>query len=202
MLSYNRHRGFNIRYLIKIIRMRSTCTHFRLLSVIIGISFMFNLLFMIQFFQYSSSFEIIQMVRNSKSDDFNTDIISTVERSARALERLKNLLASVTSPGEEPWIWMPTDEYPSVPYQPSSLLNQSIPKILYKITDLPQSVIKEVNRVCKRLKQASRIGGDIWCKLFNKSYTDTLATTTAILDDSSTYVITGDIDLMWLRDSR
>jgi hypothetical protein len=202
MLSYNRHRGFNIRYLIKIIRMRSTCTHFRLLSVIIGISFMFNLLFMIQFFQYSSSFEIIQMVRNSKSDDFNTDIISTVERSARALERLKNLLASVTSPGEEPWIWMPTDEYPSVPYQPSSLLNQSIPKILYKITDLPQSVIKEVNRVCKRLKQASRIGGEIWCKLFNKTYTDTLATTTAILDDSSTYVITGDIDLMWLRDSR
>jgi hypothetical protein len=93
-------------------------------------------------------------------------------------------------------------QYPSVPYQPSSLVNQSIPKVLYHITDLPLPVINEVNRVCKRLKQASKIGGEIWCKLFNKSYTDTLAKTTAILDDNSTYIITGDIDLMWLRDSR
>ncbi len=198
MLSY----GYSIRHLVKIIRMRNTYMHLKLLCLMIGISFLFNLFFITHFFQHSSSSELRQLVMNSKSEDCNANIISTIERSARALERLKNLLASVTSPGDQPWIWIPTMQYPSVPYQPSSLVNQSIPKVLYHITDLPLPVINEVNRVCKRLKQASKIGGEIWCKLFNKSYTDTLAKTTAILDDNSTYIITGDIDLMWLRDSR
>jgi hypothetical protein len=168
----------------------------------IGISFMFNIIFLTHIFQYSLSSESKQLVINSKSEDFNTDAISTIERSTRALEKLKNLLAGVTSSNDQPWIWIPTKQYPSVPYQPSSFLNHYIPKLLHNITDLPQSVTNEVKRVCKRLKQADKIGGKIWCKLFNTSYTDTLATTTTILDDNSTYIITGDIDLMWLRDSR
>jgi hypothetical protein len=139
---------------------------------------------------------------NWKLDYFNTEVISTIERSTRALEKLKHLLASVASPNDPPWIWIPTTQYPSVPYQPSSFLYKSIPKLLSNMTDLPQSVINQVNRVCNRLKQTNKSGGEIWCKLFNKSYTDTLATTTTILDDNSTYIITGDIDLMWIRDSR
>jgi meiotically up-regulated gene 157 (Mug157) protein len=37
--------------------------------------------------------------------------------------------------------------------------------------------------------------------MFRKCYPNTLETTTSLLDDGTTYVITGDIDLMWLRDS-
>jgi hypothetical protein len=205
MFSFGHYRGSNARFirrLLKSIRIRKKCTCSELLHLMIGISFMVNILFLIHFFQNSSSPKLEELVIHSKSEDFNTDIISTIERSTRAYEKLKKLLTSVTSSDDQPWIWIPTKQYPSVPYQPTLLLNKSIPKSLYKIKDLPQSVINEVDRVCKRLKQANQIGGDIWCQLFKKSYTDTLATTTTILDDNSTYIITGDIDLMWLRDSR
>jgi hypothetical protein len=107
------------------------------------------------------------------------------------------------SSNDQPWIWLATDEYPSVPYQPTLLSNETIPKLLlYNITQLPKSVVNEITRVCKRLRQADRVGGKIWCKLFRTSYANTLETTTALLGDNSTYIITGDIDLMWLRDSR
>ena len=64
----------------------------------------------------------------SKSKDLNNNPISTIERSKKALENLKILLSSVMSPNAEPWIWSPSSEYPSVPYQPSSMLNENIPK--------------------------------------------------------------------------
>lgn len=38
-------------------------------------------------------------------------------------------------------------------------------------------------------------------KLFENCYPNTLATTTKILEDGSTFVFTGDIPAMWLRDS-
>jgi len=163
---------------------------------------MFNIFFIPRFVKYSLSSELKNLVINSKSKDFDNDTISTIERSSRALEKLKSLLASIASPNDQPWIWKPTVQYPSVPYQPTPLLNQSIPKLLYNLTDLPQSVTNEIDRVCERLKQAGKINGIIWCQLFKRCYTNTLATTTTILDDNSTYIITGDIDLMWLRDSR
>ncbi len=128
--------------------------------------------------------------------------ISTIERSKKALEKLKILLNSVMSSTDQPWIWSPTSQYPSVPYQPTSLFNQTIPKPIHNIPRVPQSVQDEINRVCQRLNQANKNGGEIWCKLFRKCYADTLATTTILLDDNSTFIITGDIDLMWLRDSR
>ena len=195
------YKPFLTRHFLKPIRIKKLCTRLEFLCLMIGISFILNLLFLTRFVQYSLSLEE-SLVCNSKSKDFNSDIISTIERSRRALEKLKILLSNVTSSNDPPWIWIPTNEYPSVPYQPTSLLNNSIPKFLYNITILPQSVQNEVNRVCKRLLEANKTSGEIWCKLFNKSYTDTLVTTTTILDDNTTYIITGDIDLMWLRDSR
>ena len=194
--------GHNIGYWSKSIQIRKTCTYIKLLGFMIGISFVFNFLFISYIYQYSISSELTQLVMPSKSNDCNAEIISTIERSTNALATLKNLLTSVASPHDQPWIWKPTKQYPSVPYQPSSSFNQLIPKLLHNITTLPQSVANEVNRVCQRLKQANKIGGKIWCELFNKSYIDTLITTTTILDDNSTYIVTGDIDLMWLRDSR
>jgi hypothetical protein len=163
---------------------------------------MVNIFFIPHFSKYSLSTEIKRYAIDWKSIDLNSGIINTTERSSKALEKLKDLLASVASPNDQPWIWTPTTEYPSVPYQPTSLINQSIPKLLYNFTDLPQSITNEIDLVCKRLNQANKVGGEIWCKLCEKCYTDTLARTTKILDDNSTYIITGDIDLMWLRDSR
>lgn len=40
-----------------------------------------------------------------------------------------------------------------------------------------------------------------WAKNFNKCFTNTLQTTVKRLEDNSTYIITGDIPAMWLRDS-
>ncbi|MDN6161466.1 MAG: glycoside hydrolase family 125 protein [Atopostipes sp.] len=40
-----------------------------------------------------------------------------------------------------------------------------------------------------------------WLDLFNNSFLDTLENTVKILDDGTTFVLTGDIPAMWLRDS-
>ena len=40
-----------------------------------------------------------------------------------------------------------------------------------------------------------------WVDVFERCYTDTLDNTVAILEDGSTFVLTGDIPAMWLRDS-
>ncbi|CAF4069709.1 unnamed protein product [Rotaria magnacalcarata] len=199
--SYNEYYVRFIRNLSQSIPKRKISKNLLLIYLMIGLILTFNILFMTDIFPFSSLCKLQESVISSKSEDFNHDAISTIERSKRALEKLKVLLASVMSPDGQPWIWIPTKEYPSVPYQPTFLLNQTIPKPLYNITDLPRSVVHEINRVCRRLKQADQVGGAIWCKLFKKTYSDTLVTTTTILDDKSTYIITGDIDLMWLRDS-
>ncbi|CAF1040151.1 unnamed protein product [Rotaria sordida] len=191
-----------ISILSKLIRIRTKYTRLELIGLIIFIGLLLNIFSLHYFFQCSSltnhekSLSFI-----SKSKDSNNNPISTIERSRKALEKLKILLNSVMSSNDQPWIWLPTSEYPSVPYQPTSLLNQHIPKPINNHTIVPQSVKNEINRVCQRLNKANQVYGDIWCKLFTKSYADTLATTTTLLDDNTTYIITGDIDLMWLRDS-
>ena len=38
-------------------------------------------------------------------------------------------------------------------------------------------------------------------RMFRLCFPNTLETTAKLLDDNTTYIITGDIDLMWLRDS-
>ncbi|RKV63785.1 MAG: metal-independent alpha-mannosidase, partial [Streptococcus sp.] len=40
-----------------------------------------------------------------------------------------------------------------------------------------------------------------WIAVFKRCYTDTLDNTVKILEDGSTFVLTGDIPAMWLRDS-
>jgi len=178
---------------------------FEIICLIIFFSLLLNIFSINRIFHCSSllpSNEGKSLSIISKSKDLNNDPISTVERSRKALERLKILLNSVRSLNDQPWIWSPTAQYPSVPYQPTSLLNQNIPKPVPNIAIVPKSVENEINRVCQRLNKANKIGGEIWCRLFQKCYADTLATTTTLLDDNSTYIITGDIDLMWLRDSR
>ena len=62
----------------------------------------------------------------------------------------------------------------------------------------PKSVKDEIERVCSVLKSKNR---DYLCTMFSKCYPNTLETTTSILPDNTVYVITGDIPLMWMRDS-
>ena len=191
-----------IQSLRKILYRRKVNLNLGLLCLIIGISFLFNLFFILSY-ESLLPMNTKQSLLDFRSINPLAGPMSTLERSAKALEKLKYLLASVSSSTDEPWIWTPGKDYPSVPYQPSSLSKQSaIPKVISNLKNLPQSVLNEADRVCKQLLQADEVGGKIWCKLFNRTYTDTLATTTQLLDDGSTYIITGDIDLMWLRDSR
>ncbi|CAF0782204.1 unnamed protein product [Didymodactylos carnosus] len=124
----------------------------------------------------------------------------TLKRSRFALRLLKFLMKNA-SPGET-WIWTPTNEYPSTPYQPTVIENEPPPPEKDTSFQLPPQCIKdEISRVCKILTNADSSIGEEWCKLFSKCYPNTLETTTTMLNDGTTYIITGDIDLMWLRDS-
>lgn len=60
--------------------------------------------------------------------------------------------------------------------------------------EIPQSVRQAARETAEKLpKNASEI--------FQNCYLDTLANTTTLLDDGTTFLITGDIPAMWLRDS-
>ncbi|MFV0503632.1 MAG: glycoside hydrolase family 125 protein [Lachnospirales bacterium] len=61
---------------------------------------------------------------------------------------------------------------------------------------LPKSMINLIEEVNKKLK-----GNDKLIEMFKNCYTNTLDTTVKLMEDGSTYVITGDIPAMWLRDS-
>lgn len=173
------------------------------LCIFLAIFFVWNILLANLFDRCKSHLDHEQPRSNSNEEQFKKDPISVIERSQRALNKLKVLLNSVRSRDDPEWIWESSDQYPSVPYQPTTPLGRSIPKSISKKSFvLPNVVRDEINRVCNRLRRAHAIGGELWCQLFNHSYADTLATTVTLLDDGTTYVITGDIDLMWLRDSR
>ncbi|CAF1411524.1 unnamed protein product [Rotaria magnacalcarata] len=187
---------------MKSIRTRIKYIRLETIGLIIFISLLFNIFSLNYIFQCASSVSHDKsLLFFSNSKNVNNDLISTIERSRRALETLKVLLDSILTSNDQPWIWLPTAEYPSVPYQPTPLSKQHIPKAIRDYKILPNAVSNEINRVCKRLIATNKSAGEIWCKLFAKSYADTIATTTTLLDDSTTYMITGDIDLMWLRDS-
>lgn len=170
-------------------------TRFQLLSLIIFLSLLVNFFFLQYIFQCSS-------ILPNRQIDFVRFHTSTLQRSRKALEKFRYLLDSLRSSSDHAWIWSPTDEYPSVPYQPTSLLNNNQTITLEKLQSIPQSVENEITRVCQRLIRANENHGQHWCQLFRKCFADTLSTTTSLLSDQTTYVITGDIDLMWLRDSR
>ncbi|CAH1789981.1 unnamed protein product [Owenia fusiformis] len=66
-----------------------------------------------------------------------------------------------------------------------------------KIVFPPESMKREVERVCNELNPMRKK----LCDMFKKCYPNTIETTIILLPDSTTYVITGDIPLMWMRDS-
>ena len=63
----------------------------------------------------------------------------------------------------------------------------------------PLSVKQKISSICKQLE--GKYKGEKLCSLFTNCFPNTLETTARTLEDSTTYVITGDIPLMWLRDS-
>ena len=62
----------------------------------------------------------------------------------------------------------------------------------------PDAVSKECDRICDILREKNRT---TLSTIFENCYKDTLKTTVDLLEDGTTYIITGDIPLMWLRDS-
>jgi uncharacterized protein len=61
---------------------------------------------------------------------------------------------------------------------------------------LPPSIDATVEHVRRALGARPKLG-----RMFARCFPNTLATTTEVLEDGSTYVFTGDIPAMWLRDS-
>ena len=68
------------------------------------------------------------------------------------------------------------------------------------LPELPKSVEDRMIAICDRFSQDTTDGRKL-CKMFQNAFPNTLATTTQMLHDGTTYVITGDIPLMWMRDS-
>lgn len=181
-------------------RMRKFYFRIDLICLIILIYLLINIVLNIRSDRQSISDDELPL--SASDSKLYPDVQSTLERSRRALESLKDLLNKVRLANDPPWIWTPSGEYPSVPYQPTALLNRTVPRAVTNESLLTEEILSEIDRVCQRLLKTSPVNGKIWCKLFNNSYASTIATTVTLLDDDSTYVITGDIDLMWLRDSR
>jgi meiotically up-regulated gene 157 (Mug157) protein len=61
---------------------------------------------------------------------------------------------------------------------------------------MPKSITNAIDDVCIKLKDRP-----ILEKMFRQCFTNTLETTTELLADGTTYVFTGDIPALWLRDS-
>ena len=60
-----------------------------------------------------------------------------------------------------------------------------------------KEIVREwLDQVAERAKEYPE-----WVDVFERCYTDTLDNTVEILEDGSTFVLTGDIPAMWLRDS-
>ena len=126
----------------------------------------------------------------------------------------------------QPWFFTQRDRFHSTPYQVTIPEDEPPPPTPISVTLPPQSVKDEVisryeprltasqiERVCSILDSK---GHSKLSSLFRKCFPNTLETTTQVLTDNTTYVITGtkfsiflekfkillgDIDLMWLRDS-
>ncbi|MFC5405874.1 glycoside hydrolase family 125 protein [Cohnella soli] len=71
-----------------------------------------------------------------------------------------------------------------------------LPKIDMPPLKLPQAVQDVLNEAETRLAHRPKL-----LRLFKNCFPNTLETTTKLLDDGTTFVITGDIPAMWLRDS-
>jgi meiotically up-regulated gene 157 (Mug157) protein len=61
---------------------------------------------------------------------------------------------------------------------------------------IPNSIAGAVDEICSKLHHRPKLK-----QLFKNCFTNTLETTTELLEDGTTYVFTGDIPALWLRDS-
>ncbi len=61
---------------------------------------------------------------------------------------------------------------------------------------LPKSITEAIDEVCSKLEHRPKLR-----EMFRKCFPNTLETTTELLEDGTTYVFTGDIPALWLRDS-
>lgn len=64
------------------------------------------------------------------------------------------------------------------------------------LNKIPDSIACAVDEICSKLNHRP-----ILKKLFKNCFTNTLETTPELLEDGTTYVFTGDIPALWLRDS-
>ena len=71
-----------------------------------------------------------------------------------------------------------------------------LPKIPMPEVTLPPSIQEVLNEAEEKLAHRPKL-----LKLFKNTFPNTLETTTKRMDDGTTFVITGDIPAMWLRDS-
>ena len=65
-----------------------------------------------------------------------------------------------------------------------------------KLNEVSESVLDFINDIKEKTKD-----NDKWGTIFENVFTNTLETTVKYLEDGDTYVLTGDIPAMWLRDS-
>ncbi|WP_339322038.1 glycoside hydrolase family 125 protein [Paenibacillus sp. FSL W8-0194] len=71
-----------------------------------------------------------------------------------------------------------------------------LPKIQMTSFELPKAVQDVLSEAEEKLSNRPKL-----LKLFKNCFPNTLETTTKLMDDGTTFVITGDIPAMWLRDS-
>jgi meiotically up-regulated gene 157 (Mug157) protein len=64
------------------------------------------------------------------------------------------------------------------------------------MSSLPVSIQKEIDAISKKLSNRPKLSD-----MFRNCFPNTLETTTELLEDGTTFVFTGDIPAMWLRDS-
>lgn len=71
-----------------------------------------------------------------------------------------------------------------------------LPQIDMPELKLPSSIVKAMEDAEKRLAHRPKLS-----RLFRNCFPNTLETTTKLMEDGTTFVLTGDIPAMWLRDS-
>ncbi|MFD2615662.1 glycoside hydrolase family 125 protein [Paenibacillus gansuensis] len=71
-----------------------------------------------------------------------------------------------------------------------------LPKIPMPQLELPQAVQNLLDEAAEKLSDRPKL-----LQLFRNCFPNTLETTTKLMDDGTTFIITGDIPAMWLRDS-